>query len=140
MSKNSALLAVCFAAGLLAALGNSLFVWVCGKWGITAFIGVKIAPTLKLAWLYPRLIWGGLWGLGYFFTIGAPRFRRHWIRKGLWFSLLPSAATLFYFFPYQQKLGMAGFELGMLTPLFVVIANLVWGVLIGFFTRLLWGR
>jgi hypothetical protein len=140
MSKNSALFAVCFVAGLLGGLGHSLFVWACGEWGFTAFIGVKIAPALQPAWLYPQLIIGGLWGLGYFFTISVPRFRRHWIRKGIWFSLVPTTVTLFYLYPYRQHLGMAGFELGMLTPLFVLVANLLWGILTGFFTRLLWGR
>jgi hypothetical protein len=140
MAKNSALFAVCFTAGLLAGLGNSLFVWACGEWQLTAFIGVKISPALNQAWLYPRLIFGGIWALGYFFTVSTPRYRRHWIRKGIWFSLLPSAYTLFYVFPYVKQLGLAGFELGMLTPLFVVVANLIWGVLTGFFTRLFWGR
>ena len=140
MPKNSALLAVCFTAGLIGGLGNGLFIWACGDYGLTAFINVSISPTLSLPWLYPRLIFGGLWGVGYFFTIGAPRFRRHWVRKGLWFSLLPSAVMLFYILPYQQHQGMAGFDLGMLTPLFVVISYLVWGTLTGFFTRLFWGR
>ena len=140
MSRNSALFAVCFVAGLLGGLGSSLAIWACGNWGLTAILGVKITPTLNLARLYPRLIWGGLWGLGYFSTICLPRIRRYWVRKGIWFSLLPSAVTLFYILPYQQNQGLAGFELGMLTPLFVICANLIWGVLSGFFTRLLWGR
>jgi len=140
MQKNGALFAVCFVAGLLGGLANSLFVWACGEWGITALIGVKLTPVLKLSWLYSQMVWGGIWGLPYFFSIGLPRYRRQWIRKGLWFSLLPSAAMLFYFFPYVQHQGMAGFDLGMLTPLFVVIANLVWGLFTGFFTRLFWGR
>ncbi len=140
MPKNSALLAVCFTAGLLGGLANSLFVWGSGEWGLTTLIGVKIAPTLKLSWLYPRMIWGGIWGLPYFFSVGAPRYRRHWIRKALWFSLLPSAAMLFYFFPYQSHKGLAGLDLGMLTPAFVLVANLVWGLFTGFFTRLFWGR
>jgi len=83
---------------------------------------------------------GGLWGLVYFFTVGIPRHRRHWIRKGLWFSLLPSLATLFYLFPYVYYKGMAGFDLGMMTPLLVVVMNLVWGFFTGFFARLFWGR
>ncbi|HEY5673694.1 MAG TPA: hypothetical protein VIR78_08315 [Malonomonas sp.] len=140
MSKNSALFAVCFVAGLLGSLGHSLFVWACGEWGLTAFIGVKIAPALKLSWLYPQLIIGGLWGLGYFFTVSVPRLRRHWIRKGIWYSLLPSAYSLFYALPYLQNQDLGGLNLGMLTPLFIIVANLLWGVLTGFFTRLFWGR
>lgn len=140
MPPKSALFAVCFVAGLLGALANSLFVWACGEWGLTALIGVKIAPSLKLAWLYPRMVWGGIWGLPYFFTVSIPRHRRHWVRKGLWISLLPSACQLFYVFPYLHHQGLAGFDLGMLTPLLVVVANLVWGCFTGIFTRIFWGR
>jgi hypothetical protein len=35
---------------------------------------------------------------------------------------------------------MAGFDLGMLTPLVIVVTNLVWGLFTGFFARLFWGR
>ncbi len=140
MPKSSALFAVCFVAGLLGALVSSLALWACGEWGISTLIGVKIAPQLKESWLYPRLIFGGLWGLGYFFTVGIPRYRRHWARKGLWFSLIPSAVALFYLYPYVEHKGLGGFDLGMLTPLLVVVINLIWGMFTGFFTRLFWGR
>lgn len=140
MPKSSALFAVCFVAGLLGGLAGSLFLWACGEWGISTLLGVKIAPSLQLSWLYPRLMVGGLWGLLYFFSVGIPRYRRHWVRKGLWLSLFPSAATLFYFYPYVDQQGLAGFELGMLTPLLVILTNIVWGIFTGFFTRLFWGR
>ncbi|NOY12951.1 MAG: hypothetical protein GXP51_04485 [Deltaproteobacteria bacterium] len=140
MPKSRALFAVCFVAGLLGALASSLFLWGFGEWGLSSRIGVNIAPPLQLSWLYPRMMLGGLWGLGFFFTISVPRHRRHWVRKGLWFSLLPSAVTLFYLFPYVENKGLAGFDLGMLTPLLVVTANLVWGLFTGFFARLFWGR
>lgn len=140
MPKSSALLAVCFTAGLLGGLANSIFVWAGGEWGLTALLGVKIAPSLKLSWLYPRMVWGGIWGVPYFFTVGAPRYRRQWIRKALLISLLPSAVMLCYIFPNLKSKGLAGLELGLLTPAFVVTANLVWGAFTGFFTRLFWGR
>ncbi len=140
MPKSSALFAVCFVAGLLGALASSLFLWGAGEWGISSLIGVKISPTLKESWIYPRLIVGGLWGLGYFFTVGTPRQRNRWVRKGLWFSLVPSAVTLFYLFPYVEHKGLAGFDLGMLTPLLIISSNIVWGIFTGFFTRLFWGR
>ena len=140
MPKSSALFAVCFTAGLLGALASSLFLWGCNEWGVTSMLGVKMVQTLELPKLYPKMMIGGLWGLVYFFTVGIPRHRRHWIRKGLWFSLLPSLATLFYLFPYVYYKGMAGFDLGMMTPLLVVVMNLVWGFFTGFFARLFWGR
>ncbi|WP_303720836.1 hypothetical protein [Malonomonas rubra] len=140
MPKSGALFAVCFVAGLLGALASSLVLWGAGKWGISDLLGVRIAPSLKESWLYPRLIFGGLWGLGYFFTVGTPRQRCRWVRKALWFSLLPSAFTLFYLYPYVEYRGLAGFELGMLTPMLIVLSNLFWGIFTGFFTRLFWGR
>jgi len=140
MPKSSALFAVCFVAGLLGALASSLFLWGAGEYGLSSMLGVRISPALRESWLYPRLILGGLWGLGYFFTVGIPRHRRCWIRKALWFSLLPTAFTLFYLYPYVEHKGLAGFDLGMLTPLLVLVSNLAWGFFTGFFTRLFWGR
>jgi len=140
MNRNGAMLAACFAAGTLGALANSLVLWLCGQWGVTALAGVDLAPPLTAAWLYPRLVWGGLWGLAYFPTVGSPRRRRHWVRKGLWVSLAPTIAQLFYFFPYHTPFGPMGIGLGDLTPLFVLLYNFVWGFATGLVTRLLWGR
>ncbi len=140
MPKSSALFAVCFTAGLLGAVVSSLFLWGCNEWGVTSMLGVKMVQTLELPKLYPKLLIGGLWGLVYFFTVGIPRHRRHWVRKGLWFSLLPSLVAIFYLYPYIYHRGMAGFDLGTLTPLLIVVTNLVWGLFTGFFARLLWGR
>jgi hypothetical protein len=140
MNRNSALLAVCFAAGVLGSLANSLAAWICGLWGVTALAGVNLAPALTAAWLYPRLVWGGIWGLVYFLTVKSPRQRRQWARKGLWVSMLPTIAQLFYFFPYRTSFGPMGIGLGDLTALFVLLFNFVWGFFTGFFTRLLWGR
>lgn len=140
MPKSGALFAVCFLAGLLGALAASLFLWGANEYGLSSLLGVKISARLTENWICPRLIVGGLWGLGYFFTVGVPRHRRYWIRKALWFSLLPSAFTLFYLYPYVDHKGLAGFDLGVLTPLLILISNLVWGFFTGFFTRLFWGR
>jgi hypothetical protein len=140
MQRNSALLAVCFCAGLLGGLANSLAVWAAGHWGLTALAGVKLAPVLTPAWLYPRLVWGGLWGLLLYPAVARPRSRRHWVRKGLWLSLLPTLAQLFLVFPYRTPFGPLGLGLGTLTPLFVLLFNFIWGFFTGLCTRLLWGR
>jgi len=140
MNRNSALLAVCFTAGLLGALANSLAAWIGGLWGVTALAGVDLAPALTAGWLYPRLVWGGIWGLAYFLTVSGPRRRQRWVRKGLWISLLPTIVQLFYIFPYQTPFGPMGIGLGNLTALFVLIYNFIWGFFTGFFTRLFWGR
>jgi hypothetical protein len=102
--------------------------------------GVRMSPALTTDWLYPRLVWGGLWGLVYFLTVAPAKFRRHWARKGLWVSLLPTAFQLFVVFPNMTRHGWLGLELGQLTPLFVFLNNLVWGLFTGIFSRLFWGR
>jgi hypothetical protein len=140
MSRNSVMMAVCFCAGMIGALANSLALWLAGDLGITALAGVALAPDLTPAWLYPRLVWGGLWGLLYFLTVGGRNARCHWVRKGLWISLLPTLAQLLLVFPRQTPYGLLGLGLGALTPLFVFIFNCVWGFFTGLFARLLWGR
>jgi hypothetical protein len=140
MQRTSALLAVCFCAGLIAALFNSLAAWLGGAWGITTLAGVSLAPEFTKAWLYPRLVWGGIWGLTYFISVRPLRQRCHWVRKGLWFSLLPTTAQLFFIFPQSTPHGLLGLGLGALTPIFVIFYNLIWGFFTGVFARLLWGR
>jgi hypothetical protein len=139
MDRKGALLACCFCAGLMGALLASLGLWVAGQWSLTAAAGVRLAPEWSLHWLYPRLLHGGLWGLLYYPTVASPRRRRHWIRKGLWIALLPCAYTLLHVYP-KAGLGLLGLQLGNLTPLVILLAWLLWGMGIGFFTRLFWGR
>ena len=85
---------VCFCAGMLGALCSSLVAWKAGQLGLPALLDVRMTPSLTLSWLYSRLVWGGLWGLLYFLTVGPLKSRRHWARKGLWLSLLPTAFQL----------------------------------------------
>ena len=112
-----------FAAGCLGGLLNSLAVWIFGEFGITAALGVKIAPTLSPAWLYPRLVWGGIWGLLFLLPLLSSRI---WSR-GFIFSLGPTLVQLFVIFPLKANKGTMGLDLGLLTPLFVVVFNAIWG-------------
>lgn len=113
----------CYAAGSLGALANSLTVWLFGFLGLTAWSGVSIAPALTPQWLYPRLVWGGIWGLLFVF----PRIRAQPMRYAALLSLLPTLVQLFVVFPFKANKGVAGLDLGLLTPLFVIFFNLVWG-------------
>ncbi|MEJ2763584.1 hypothetical protein VV869_06335 [Photobacterium sp. MCCC 1A19761] len=113
-----------FAAGCVGALVNSVTVWLFGQLGITASLGVSIAPTLTPAWLYPRLVWGGIWGL--LFVL--PLMQSKLLVKGAILSLFPTAVQLFVVFPFKAHKGIAGMELGLFTPMFVIFFNWVWGV------------
>lgn len=115
---------ICFAAGCLGALANSLLVWLAGDLGITRTIGVSIAPGLTAGWLYPRIVWGGIWGLAFIL----PVLKSRPFAKGTCLSLLPTIVQLFVIYPYQLHKGLAGLGLGLWTPAFVLVANWFWGI------------
>jgi hypothetical protein len=117
-------LSLVFAAGCVGAVANSLIVWLFGDLGINAALGVKIAPRLTPAWLYPRIVWGGLWG----FLFLLPVLRSSLLARGFLFSLGPSLVMFFVIFPLKAKKSMFGLELGMMTPVLVLFFNAVWGV------------
>lgn len=114
---------IAFAAGAVGALANSAAAIAAGRTGLTALLGVRLAPEFSPPWLYQRLVWGGLWGLLLLLPLlkGSPTVR------GLLVSLAPTAVALFVVFPSRGG-GMAGLELGLLTPLVALALNAVWGV------------
>ena len=116
-------LSIYFAAGCLGALANSIAVWLFGHLGITSSLGVSIAPSISPNWLYPRIVWGGIWGL--FFIL--PMLKSKLLLKGAILSLFPTAVQLFVVFPFKAHKGIAGLDLGLFTPLFVLFFNWVWG-------------
>jgi hypothetical protein len=117
-------LLIFFAAGCLGALANSVAVWLFGDLGITGAAGVSISPALSPNWLYPRIVWGGIWGLLFILPVLNTRL----LAKGAVLSLFPTAIQLFVVFPYKANKGLAGLELGLLAPVFVLFFNWVWGV------------
>jgi hypothetical protein len=116
-------LLICFAAGCLGGLINSLTVWAFGEYGIASHFNVALSPALKPAWLYHRIVWGGIWGL--LFVV--PWMSSKPIIKGAILSLFPTLVQLLVVFPMQDKKGYFGLALGAYTPIFVVFYNLVWG-------------
>ena len=115
---------ICFAAGCFGGIINSLAVWLGGDLGISKSLGVLIAPALTPVWLYPRIVWGGIWG----FLFLLPIMNSRAFAKGTLISLFPTLVQLFIVFPYKADKGIAGLQLGLLTPVFVMIYNWVWGI------------
>ena len=116
-------LLVFFAAGCLGALINSIALWLLGHFDITQTMSIAMAPKLTPAWLYPRIVWGGIWGLAFILPFLDSRL----LTKGSVLSLLPTLVQLFVVFPFKAHKGIAGLELGMLTPVLVLFLNWVWG-------------
>ena len=132
MSRWLQKLSLYFAAGSLGGLINSLAVWASGAYGISAALNVAIAPRLTPGWLYPRVVWGGLWGL--LFVL--PLVKSRVVLRGLILSLGPSLVQLLYIFPTLQHKGMLGMQLGSLTPVLVLLFNAIWGVAAALWLRL----
>ena len=124
-------LTLVFAAGCLGGLLNSLAVWLFGLTGITALFGVAIAPTLTPTWLYPRIVWGGLWG---FLFLGNSLSKNSFYRSFL-YSLFPTFVQLGIIFPFSAHQGFMGIELGRLTPIFVLLFNYIWAIGTGFWLK-----
>jgi len=124
-------LSLYFSAGALGGLTNSAAIWLAGMTGLTTYLQVKIAPAWTLSWLYPRIVWGGIWGLIFLLPIAKSRV----FTRGVLLSLGPTLVQLFWVFPFKAHAGYLGLELGFLTPLFVFVFNAIWGI-----TAALWIR
>jgi len=120
-------LSLTFVAGLLGGLVNSLVVWLFGAVGLSQLLGVALAPQLTTAWLFPRLVWGGL--CGWLFLLPPPKLT--YPAWGLFLSLGPSLVQIFIVFPFQAQKGVGGLQLGYLTPLLVLFFNAIWGLTAG---------
>jgi len=113
-----------FAAGCFGGLVNRVFVWAMGASGLTEKLGMQINPGWDPSWVYLGVVWGGIWALLFILPFFPDR---KW-SSGILLSLGPSAVQLFVVLAQNPNAGMMGLELGGLTPLFVLVANLTWGL------------
>lgn len=125
-------LSLLFSAGAFGGVANGLALWSCSRLGLLHALGIHLAAPGSPAWLYPRIVWGGLYGL--LFALSFPR--SGWIRRGLVFGLVPSLVQLFVVFPLKTDGGALGLGFGALTPLAVLCVNAVWGLATGWWLRL----
>lgn len=125
------LASLAFVGGLLGALVDSFNIWWLGQAGITGSLGIGLRPAFTLPWLYPRLVWGGIWGL----LLLLPLLPRRPISRGVLVSLVPSAMVLLVVFPGMGK-GLFGLGFGLLTPVLVILLNFIWGAVAGLWLKL----
>lgn len=119
-----------FTGGAIGGLIDSVNIVVLGKLGVTAWLGVSMRPEFTAPWLYPRLVWSGLWMLLLLIPLGE---RRPALRGALC-SLAPSAMMLFLVFPEMGK-GVLGLGFGALTPLVVIGLNCIYGMVAAYWYR-----
>jgi hypothetical protein len=113
-----------FSAGAFGGMLNCVVVWFFGVIGVNQILGVDIAPAFIPEYLYPRIVWGGIWGI----ILLLPFYQNKLFIRGLLLSLGPTLVQLFIVFPLKAGKGIMGLELGKLTPVLVVIFNAAWGI------------
>ena len=119
-----------FTGGAIGGLIDSINIVLLSKYGITALLGVSLKPEFTGPWLYPRLVWGGLWML----LLILPLWQKRTALRGCLFSLLPSAMMLFMVFPEMGK-GILGLGFGTLTPLVVIVLNCIYGMIAAYWYK-----
>lgn len=115
---------VVFAAGCLGALIQCLVMWLCSRYGITHSLHVALPGSIAPAWLYPRIVWGGLWG----FLFLLPILTSSIFARSFVIALIPTGVQLFIIYPLYEHAGIAGLSLGLLTPFVVLFSYWVWSL------------
>jgi len=127
-------LSLLFAAGAFGGFCNVFFGWLFGMLHITKGLGIQMVVPLVPAVIYRQAIWGGIWSL--LFLIPILNKRPVW--KGVLLSIVPTLAALFIVIPARAKAdtsglfigqnAMMGIYMGILTPVFVLVINAIWGI------------
>ena len=116
--------ALIFSAGAAGGLVCSLVVWFSALMGITVGLETGTIPELTPDWLYPRVIWGGLWGALFFI----PFLSNAAFLRGCFYSLGPSLIQLQVVYPLQAGKDLLELNLGLSTLLLIFFFNATWGV------------
>jgi len=124
MSRSLLTFSAAFTGGVVGAIVNSAAMFGAVRYGVLHAMHVALIPGFSLHWLYPRLVWGGLWGLSLTLPLGP----RSIVARGLFWSLAPTLFQLLWVFPHQTPLGLFGLGAGVLTPLAILILNFIWGL------------
>lgn len=123
---------ICLGAGALGAFVMCLAMWLSTRYGITHSLGVAIQGSIAPEWMYPRIVWGGVWGLLFLL----PLFSSNILARSFALALIPTLVQLFIIYPYYQGKGMAGLNLGVLAPFVVFFFFWIWSLVTSLILRL----
>jgi hypothetical protein len=129
--------AICFAAGVVAALVVVLFSHVLFALGLSATLGVRAPASLKAPDIYRPLFWGGLWGIPFGLLI-----KTAWKRLylfGLLYFLAPVLALFTIFLPLSGA-GFFGLERGSGFMVYLLLVNLPFGIIMALVARAIIGK
>ena len=124
-------LLVVFAAGCLGALVQVIAMHLATRYGLIHALNVQPSGSLSPYWVYPRIVWGGLWGFVFLLPVLASSiFMRSFV-----LCLIPTGVQLFVLYPFYEGKGVAGLSLGMLTPFVVLFFYWVWALTVSLTLR-----
>ena len=129
--------AICFAAGVVAALVVVLFSHVLFALGVSATLGVDAPVSVKPPDIYRPLFWGGLWGIPFGLLI-----KTAWKRLylfGLLYFLAPVLALFTIFLPLSGA-GFFGLERGSGFMVYLLLVNLPFGIIMALVARVIIGK
>lgn len=113
-----------FGAGCLGGLVMCVVMWLFSRYGITQSLQVNLGGSVSPHWMYPRIVWGGLWGLLFLISV----FSSNLFARSFIIALIPTLVQLFVFYPFYEGKGVAGLSLGLLTPFLVFFFYWVWAL------------
>lgn len=113
-----------FAAGCFGGLIYCVVMWLFSRYGITQAFSVSLYGSVTPQWMYPRIVWGGLWGLLFLL----PMLTSSIFARSFVISLIPTFVQLFIIYPFYTSKGVAGLQLGMLTPVLVWFFYWIWAL------------
>lgn len=116
-------LSCAYAAGTVGALIACLLLWLLGREGLSAWLGISLRPGLTGPWLIGHLFWGGLFGL----PLTLPILENRVAMRGLLAAVAPAAYTLLIYFPRIGR-GILGTGYGPLTPVLLAAVFALWGL------------
>ena len=121
-----------FAAGCLGAFIQIVVMNLAIHYGVIHSLQVQWGASYSPAWVYPRIVWGGLWG----FIFLLPLLSSSVFMRSFVLCLIPTCVQLFIIFPFYEGKGVAGLSLGLLTPFVVLFFNWVWAFAVSLTLRL----
>lgn len=120
---------IAFAAGCFAGLINSLIFWATKHYGLNDQWEIQLEPEFSCNWLYPRIIFGGIFGLLFLL----PFMTTFFFWRGVVYSLIPSFVLIFIIIPIVQSL--SGLQLNLNSYLYLFVLNAVTSGLAGLWVR-----
>src|SRR5690606_30280454 len=118
-------------AGCFGGLVYCVVMWLFSRYGITQSLGVSLYGSISPQWMYPRIVWGGMWGLLFLL----PMLTSTVFARSFFISLIPTLVHLFIIYPFYTGKGVAGLQLGLLTPVLVWFFFWVWALITAIILR-----